>query len=275
MKLNIATVFVVRYRLLSFAFGLAVFLAGSANAQVQGKLDAFEKDAASDGPQEHRSDHGSKSKHHDKNHRRDSDDSFSLVLWDMFMDGIRFAVVNGGECSWERISEYRDSEWTVEMRHPGEPLLPYARLDVVRQTVASDITATDLRAEAGYGPFAIHMDWTDFREAQPEGNLDIMRALALYRMSFSSRVEIDVGCGALTLNGEESATKFAFALPILIHPNKHWGLEFRPTWADRITDYDLAVMLTWHYASLKAGYRWLHTPNESLDGPYVGISVRL
>ena len=94
-------------------------------------------------------------------------------------------------------------------------------------------------------------------------------------MSFGSRVETDLGAGTLTLDGETTATRWAVALPILVHPFAALGLEFRPTWAERVSDYDLALLLTWRCASLKAGYRWLATPHEVLDGPYLGLSLRL
>jgi hypothetical protein len=54
-----------------------------------------------------------------------------------------------------------------------------------------------------------------------------------------------------------------------------WGIELSPAWADGVSDYDIAVLLSQRYGSLKLGYRWLRSPNESLDGPYVGISARL
>jgi hypothetical protein len=62
---------------------------------------------------------------------------------------------------------------------------------------------------------------------------------------------------------------------LLVHPHPNFGVEFRPAWSDRVSDYDLGVLITWRYASLKTGYRWVLTPHESLNGPYVGLSFRL
>jgi hypothetical protein len=41
-----------------------------------------------------------------------------------------------------------------------------------------------------------------------------------------------------------------------------------------VSDYDLAALLGWRYVSLKAGYRWVSSPRESLNGPYAGLSLR-
>ena len=41
------------------------------------------------------------------------------------------------------------------------------------------------------------------------------------------------------------------------------------------SDYDVAALLTWRNVSLKAGYRWVASPHESLAGPYAGLSLRL
>lgn len=94
-------------------------------------------------------------------------------------------------------------------------------------------------------------------------------------MSFGPYVETDLGFGSLTLQGDDTTSSFLFSVPVLIHPDKHWGLEFRPAWSDRVSDYDLAALLTWRYASVKAGYRWVNSPHASLNGPYIGLSLRL
>lgn len=258
------------------AISLALLIACPACILAQGRLDAFESDAGAQPQDRPAADFSSKSGHyHGEDQAFDRDDSFHSVFGDVLVEGLRLVAMGGGICSWKRICRSSDSEWSVQARRPGEPLLPFARIDLAGQAVESDITAFDLRVEEGYGPFAAHLNWTRFTEATPADNLDVVRILALYRMSIGSHMGIDAGCGAISLDGDQHTTRFALTLPVLVHPLENWGIEFRPTWADRITDYDAAIMLTWEYFSLKAGYRWLHTPNESLDGPYMGISLRL
>lgn len=93
-------------------------------------------------------------------------------------------------------------------------------------------------------------------------------------MSFGPYVETGIGLGVLTLRGDDSVSRPLFALPLLIHPVKHLGIEFRPAWARGVNDYDIALMCHIRHASVKLGYRWVRSPNESLDGPYTGISLR-
>ncbi len=190
-------------------------------------------------------------------------------------DIFEVTLLYGGACSWARVTDRESSAVEVTPRALGEPLLPFARMDVVYQNVESDVDAVDVRAEAGYGPLGAHLDLTRYREQFPSDDLNIIRALGVYRMSFGSHVEIDLGCGVLTLSEQQTDSRFLFSLPVLVHPSAYWGIEFRPAWADRVNDYDLAVLLNRHYASLKLGYRWVDSPHESLDGPYVGISIRL
>ena len=52
------------------------------------------------------------------------------------------------------------------------------------------------------------------------------------------------------------------------------GIEIRPAWAENVTDVDVALLLTLGPSSLKAGYRWIEHPHESLNGPYAGVSCR-
>lgn len=239
------------------------FLAASLLAGPQGKLDAFESDVVGQG--EDRS----------PDHSHDTSSGLADVFSDSMGELIRLTVAYGGVCSWERVSGGARMDGEVAPRLPGDALLPFARVDLSAQAVESDIEAEDLRVEGGYGPFGVHGDMTRFRESSPEDDLELTRILALYRMSYGSRVEVDVGLGTLTLDGGSTTTRLACSLPFLICPNARWAVEFRPMWSDRVSDYDLAVLWTRSYVALKAGYRWLDSPGESLDGPYAGLSFRL
>jgi hypothetical protein len=52
-------------------------------------------------------------------------------------------------------------------------------------------------------------------------------------------------------------------------------LEYRPAWADGVNDYDVALLYTKGAVSFKGGYRWVISPHDSLNGPYLGMSWRL
>jgi len=186
-----------------------------------------------------------------------------------------------GALSWDR-AEYQGMEAPmgsgVLPRKSGEALVPLVRFDLSFQNVESDITAWDARFEAGYGPFAFQFRRTVYDEQDPAASLTIRQYHALYRMSFGSRLEIDIGAGTSVLDGLQENSGFSMTAPVLFHPSHSFGLEFRPVWStineNDIQDFDLAVLAGWRYASLRAGYRWVRSPNQSLDGPHIGISLR-
>jgi hypothetical protein len=163
-----------------------------------------------------------------------------------------------------------------ESRNVGKPFTPFLRVDISYQNVESDIDAYDLRAEAGYGPIAVYFNQTDLKERHPGDELNIIRTYGLFRKSFASLCELDVGIGVLSIDGNDENTGVTCTVPFLIYPLKYAGFEFRPAWSsvngNSINDYDVALMLGKKFVSLKFGYRWLQSVHESLDGPYAGLS---
>lgn len=249
-------------RLLVIAINVVMAGMLASRVAAQGKLDTFEADVAA--REDHRRTHG------------ESSDRCLSSLWEaLFSDLFEITLLYGGACSWARVTDAEVSADGAAPRALGEPLIPFARVDVSYQNVESDVDAVDAQADLGYGPVGAHLGFTRYREQTPADHLDMIRALGLYRMSFGSHIETDLGLGGLTLKGEQTTRKFLFSLPVLVHPSEHWGIEFRPAWADRISDYDVALLLTRRFASAKLGYRWVDSPHESLDGPYIGISIRL
>jgi len=89
---------------------------------------------------------------------------------------------------------------------------------------------------------------------------------------------MDLSLGSLVVNGDDNNSRMSFTMPLLIHPWKFLSFEFRPAWASVngrvVQDYDLAVLAAWSYVGCRAGYRWVRAGNQSLDGPYTGLTVR-
>jgi len=188
---------------------------------------------------------------------------------------------DGGAESWSRVESMGMPDAGgkgVRPRREGEALIPVLRIDVTYQNAGSDITAWDYRFEAGYGPVGFQMRRTVYDENAPAASLEVFEYHALYRMSAGSKLEVDLGVGAMILNGLQSNNGYSVTVPILYHPTDFYGLEFRPVWSsineNDIQDFDLAVLFGWRYASVKAGYRWLRSPHQSLDGPEIGIALR-
>lgn len=235
------------------------------------KLDAFEKDVTQQTAPPPKPDADDEHKHHC--HHADADeqnDSLSEALARAFAQGIGQV----GQASLYRANPSLAREHDVTPRLAGEPLLPMLRLETSMRTVAPDITAVDLRAEIGYGPAAFHYSESRYQETSPKDALVVREYLGLYRMSFTEQFEIDLGYGQLTLDGNRFTTKSVFVTPVLYHDIRHWGLEFRPAWAENFADYDLAASYSPRFATLKVGYRWMLGPTTSLSGPYAGLAVQ-
>ena len=246
-----------------YAAGLCLMV--SCGLLSAGTLDSFERAATKPTPP---------SGHSGDDHDSHTDSCVSDLIGDVFVEAFS-VLLYGGVASWERLNpEESRSELGAEPRELGESLIPFIRVDACYESVKSDIDALDYRVEAGYGPVGVHFNQTHLREKAPDDRLDLFRVFGLYRMSLGSLAELDLGFGALTIDGEQTNTKFCFTMPLLINLGNVAGIEVRPAWTETVSDYDVGILLGWRVMSLKAGYRWVASGDEKLDGPYAGLSVR-
>jgi hypothetical protein len=260
---------------------LCLYGAGAVRA---GKLGDFEKDATQGGSEkgtERTPDH----QHgHDDNDAWD--DCCTPDLWGSMVEIVFGGIVYGGASSWMRVSAVADTNgvpilpegFDLDLRAKGDPIIPVARLDVAYHHLDSGVSALDSRGEVGYGPVALSYQQTHYDEDDTTESLDLIHVHAIYRMTFSSRVELDAGYGLFSIRGEEDHSGGSLMMALLIYPLDRLGVEFRPTWAwigGRATDtYDLGMFFRSRYGSLKGGYRWVLSPGETLNGPYVGMCFR-
>jgi len=192
---------------------ILVFAFAFATPALAGKLDDFERDAT-----EGSSDDGG-------GHDGDYDDSAyeppAGAWWVLFLPLI------GAEQSYERVRPGATSLDYLKPRRPGEAVIPFVRADVAYQLVESDVDAWDLRAELGYGPVAVQVRETHYDEDQPSDSLDLVQAHALLRMTIIEELELDLGIGALVVDGADTNAGFSGTIPIVYHPWDFLGGGFR------------------------------------------------
>lgn len=250
---------------------LAVLLGGiGLSGAGADELRDFEEDAnrssKPDGPPSDRDDprHPPKRDHHFEAEGWE-DACFKIAILSM---GVGLAQ------SLERVNGEGDNP-----RQVGEPLIPFVRLDGAWQDVTGDVEAVDTYIQGGYGPLALDYRHTRYTESQPRSHLDLHWAHVLARMSYGDQVEADLGLGGFWMEGATHSSGTSFTTALLVYPDEHWGVEFRPTWASldggsTIRDCDLALHLRQGVASVKLGYRWVKSPHITLDGPYAGLVFR-
>lgn len=230
-----------------------------------GKLDAFERDVNKPAPP--------KEQPQDRNDHEEPD-----ALDDFWGQLFILPFWYGGSESLVRIDpglSGLDSD--LPPREPGEALIPFVRADLDWQHIEDGLTAWNVGGEVGYGPLGLRAGRLRFTEELDDGTedqLDLTTLLGLYRMSFAACIEIDLGAGALWIDGDQETSSAAFTAGLAVHPHPDYGFEFRPLWADNLSIYDLGLCAGVDYIGLKAGWRWTESPEESLNGPYIGATLR-
>lgn len=202
-------------------------------------------------------------------------------LWDLGFHVFFYGFAYGGIGSMDRMGPADlalQDDFNFKEREWGEALIPIARVDADYQWLNGDVDAVSVRGEAGYGAFAVQGRFTRFSEEEPGDELDFAQWHVLYRMSFGSMLEVDLGMGQFRLEGDDTLSELSFTVPVLLHYFPGIGLEYRPAWSDSLTEHSLGVLLGWKYGSLTAGYRWLRAGDdpeaeETLEGPYAGLSL--
>ncbi len=236
-----------------------------ASSAYAGKLDDFEKDAT------------------EKKENSEDDDNIGVLIEGIFKLIIDLSTEpeNSDSSTSESVDSTKSSSTRKSNgfeREFGVAFTPYVRVDAAYQDVESDVEAYDLRLEFGYSFFAVVGRKTRYFEEDPDDTLDIDEFFLTIRLSELDIFEIDFGVGGLYINGDDINSGVAVSAAILCHPVDYAGFEIRGAWTEinenLIQDYDAAFMLGWRYTSVKVGYRTIISENESLDGPYLGLSLR-
>lgn len=158
-------------------------------------------------------------------------------------------------------------------RDDGDILIPYVRYDFAYNHVSSSISGVDNRLELGWGVIGILADEYYLTDSAYGVSLTMDRYLLQYRLSINRRGELDLGVGETDLLGANYTQLGTVSVAARFIAAEHLMVEFRPTWANTIQDYEGAVAYTRSGWSLKAGYRSMTSPGGTLQGPFVGFAL--
>jgi len=270
-------------------FFCSLLLPLSASAEFGSELKQFEEDATT--PRVDEKKHKKSQPRHakestqyasDSSDEEDSvSDSFTKDITEGVLEIAYYAVTTPGIYSWDRVQQSFSSseEPTATPRELGDRVIPFLRVDAYYNRVDSDIYAYSERVEVGYGPFAFQARAAQYRESNPSASLDIKQHHWLYRMSLGDSVELDLGLGGYEISGDSTNSGGSSTIHLLVYPTEHLGIELRPSWAtingNEISDHELDITYGDRYWSALVGYHWLEVPGSSLNGPFIGFSLRL
>lgn len=187
-------------------------------------------------------------------------------------DSDTVSVAPGEDSTMKRLDPRTDISLR---RDDGDILIPFVRYDFAYQNITSTINASSNRLEAGYGSYGLLLEHYVFQESNPSASLTIDRQIFLFRLSADRTTELDLGLGESVVIGAQNTSLSTVSLPVklVLGENENMVLELRPTWADRMDDYEAAMLIGERFWSMKIGYRTLNSPSVSLHGPFAGFSL--
>ena len=252
---------------------MSAMLASGADA---GQLSQFEAAAtrwpAADAPSKHRC---------DESERNRSclggvlDDLVGSCIGNVFLPLMTEAI----EETTDRMAVNRKPETDAEdgFRYIGDPDLPFIRTDFQYQHVDSQLYGLDGRIEAGYGSWGLQFRHTHYEERKPDDSLGLTGIHGLFRVSWSEKLELGLGLGGILLDGDGEKGGFSATFPVNLYPHRRFSLRFAPAFShingNPLSDYDLSVGVVCQCFSLRSGYRWLTADSETINGPYIGVSI--
>jgi len=157
------------------------------------------------------------------------------------------------------------------------PQLPNFRIDGYFSNMSSDISSRNIGVEVGHGLFALKVDNHQFRERNPEDDLELQSIHGLLRVSYSSAFEVDFGIGQTYIKGDDEHSKLSVTLPIKAKFNESISFELKPVWTvgrdQTLRELDYGVLFHKDGVGIKVGYQNFTAGSESLRGAYLGLSL--
>jgi hypothetical protein len=263
--------------------GSVILLCLTTSIVVAGELADFEADIKSGGVSNKQHCHECNDRHRENDHVQNHNDRsegiaelFFDVLFDSTIDIMANLIAEGGEASISRVEDGHRYQG-IKKRRTGEPLLPFVKLNLSTQYISEWIGATDLRFEVGKGPLAFEARMTRYRDESIDEKLDYDQIQALYRMSVGHKYGINLGLGYGRMQGGNEYDGLILSMPLLYYNGNRFGYEFRPVifnaGESTVSELDISVLYAYKKMAFRLGYRTLDSPNETIDGMYMGLDL--
>ena len=159
-----------------------------------------------------------------------------------------------------------------ERHEAGDATLPVLRVDLLTQHLDADLYAVDVRSQLGYGNYLITAQVSDYQEHQPHDQLIAARWGLGGRFTFNDNFQTDVLIGTMQFSGNNVTTRALITTPLTFSAGRY-AFEYRPTFADGVSEHDLVVRYQRRYWSAMLGYRSLSNSAATLEGAYLGVGM--
>ncbi|WP_419659865.1 hypothetical protein [Desulfosarcina variabilis] len=183
------------------------------------------------------------------------------------------------ELAFESAKKNSDLNQEREKNNEDDSTYFHFRADAAYRFVDKNIYAWDFHVEMCYSVFGISISDSEYYEDEPANELRLTYVHGfLHLPPITDSVDLNVAAGSVTMKGDESNSGYSISLPVRINLRKYLFLEVRPVWSwihhSPIKDCEVCITAGHENISAKVGYRFVASENESLDGPFIGLTFK-
>lgn len=154
-----------------------------------------------------------------------------------------------------------------------------ARVDVHYQNSTTDVSSLGLDFEASKNNFGFHAKIAEFSETSPNDDLSFFQFHGLFQPNARSNFSLALGVGLGILSGEHNTTGISFFIPAKYKLNNIFSFEASGSITslnkNPIIDTKISVKTSYKRISFLMSYMSLISPNESIHGPSIGLSLQI
>jgi len=155
----------------------------------------------------------------------------------------------------------------------------YFRADAIYQTSETDVSSINFDLQGIKNSFGFRTKLSKFSETTPNDDLSYIQFHGLYKPQATNNFDVAMGLGIGVLRGEQNTSGLSLYVPIYYKLNSMFSLEASGSITrlnrNPIIDTRMSVSSRYKHIALILSYLALISPEESIHGPSLGISVQI
>jgi len=176
-----------------------------------------------------------------------------------------------------------DSPVTIPESDDSGPIVyntdVYFRADTQYQYTKTDVTSVNLDLAVAKSGFGIRTKIARYNEISPNDHLNNFQFHGLFKPQQTNQFSLALGIGFGVLRGEKNTTGISFYIPANYQINSRFSLDASGSITslnqNPIIDTRLSIRTHYKRFSLLLSYLSLISPEESIHGPSLGLSMQL